>query len=406
MTGPLDGIKVLDTASFAAAAAGYMLGDLGAEVTKIEDPLLGDNYRGMTQMYGDAMSLPGGRLAGFESVNRNKRSLTLNLKSEKGRQILYRLVEGSDVFCTNLRKSIMTKLGADYPTLARYNPKIVYASSSVYGPKGLLRERRGFDQIAQARSGLMFAMGDRGFPEPVQVMAGVCDQMAATMLAYGIISALFVRERQGFGQEIDVSLLGSSIHLQATGVNVTSLRGKPWVRHSRTRTKNPLSNHYRCADDKWLLLSEIQSDKVWPQFCRVLGLDELVEDPRFATAMGGRRENSAELISILDRALAEKSRDEWVEIFENAGVEFAYTPVHDYKEVLNDPQALDNGYVESFDHPVFGQVKLAGCPVEFSRTPAQIYSEAPEHGQHTEEVLLEAGYSWEDIVIFREEGVI
>ncbi|MEE8173852.1 MAG: CoA transferase [Dehalococcoidia bacterium] len=406
MTGPLAGIRVLDCASFQASAAGYMLGDLGAEVIKIEDPVRGDNYRGMTQMYGDAMSLPGGRLAGFESANRNKRSITLDLKNERGRQVLRGLVERSDVFYTNLRKSVMCQLGADYRTLVRYNPRLIYAASSVYGPEGPLAEKRGFDQTAQARSGLMFAMGDRANPEPVQVMAGICDQMAAIILAHGVVVALLVRERLGFGQEVEVSLLGSSIHLQATGINVASLRGKPWVRHSRTRTRNPLSNHYRCADGKWLLLSELQSDRVWPEFCHALGLEALADDPRFATAMGGRREHATELIAILDKAFATRDRDEWVSIFEKRGVEFAYSPVHDYNEVLSDPQALENEYITDFDHPVFGRIKLAGCPIKFSETPAQIYREAPEHGQHTEEILLEEGYSWQDISQLREEGAI
>jgi crotonobetainyl-CoA:carnitine CoA-transferase CaiB-like acyl-CoA transferase len=253
----------------------------------------------------------------------------------------------------------------------------------------------------------MFAMGERDFPEPVQTVSGVADQMGATMLALGILSALVARERQGTGQKIDVSLLGSMLHLQALGVSVTSFRGKSWTRHCRTRTRNPLTNHYRCADDKWLLFAEIQADRFWPEFCQALGLEEVENDPRFATAMGGRREHATELIEILDKTIASKSRDEWVRIFEQRNVPFTYSPVQDYYEVLNDPQVLENEYVVDFDHPAAGRIQVMGYPVRFSETPAQVVREAPEFGQHTEEILRELDeYTWEDIGTLREEGVI
>src|SRR3990172_12910011 len=173
MGGPLDGIRVLNWSQFTPSSAGYMLGDLGAAVIKIEHPLQGDAYRGMGAMYGEAMSMAGGRHAGFEAANRNQRSITLDLKNEKGRAILYRLVEQSDVFFTNYTQSVANKLAADYETLSQKNPRLIYARSSTYGPSGPWAERRGFDQTAQARSGLMYAMGERDFPEPVQTVSGV-----------------------------------------------------------------------------------------------------------------------------------------------------------------------------------------------------------------------------------------
>ena len=412
MPGPLTGITVLNWSQFTPSSAGYILGDLGADVIKLEHPVQGDAYRGMGAMYGDAMSMPGGRHAGFEAVNRNQRSLTLDLKQDKGRDILYRLVQKVDVFYTNYTETVAKRLQADYETLSKVNPKLVYAYSSTYGPEGPWAERRGFDHTAQARSGLMFAMGERDFPEPVQAVGGLADQMGATVLALGILAALLARDRQGVGQRIDSSLLGASLHLQALGVSVTSFRGKSWLKHTRTRTKNPLANHYRCADDKWILFAEIQADRFWPEFCSALGLDELTDDPRFAKAMdagagGGRREHAGVLIEILDRTLATRPRDEWVRAFEERNVPFAYSPVNDYYDVLEDPQVLANDYVVEFDHPEAGKVKVMGYPVRFSATPARIVREAPEFGQHTEEVLNELlGLSWEEIAALRGEGVV
>ncbi len=406
MPGPLTGIRAINWSQFTPSSAGYFLGDLGADVIKIEHPVQGDAYRGMGAMYGEAMSFAGGRHAGFEAANRNQRSITLDLGRDAGREVLYKLVERSDVFFTNYTDRVARKLRADYETLRAKNPRLIYAVSSTYGPSGPWAERRGFDQTAQARSGLMLAMGERDFPEPVQTVSGVCDQMGATMLVQGILAALYARERQGAGQRIDVSLLGSAIHLQAMGVSVTSFRGKSWARHSRRKTRNPLTNHYRCADGKWVLFSEIQADRFWPEFCRALSLEHLEHDERFATAMGGRREHAEELIDILDETMATRPRDEWLRIFEEQRVPFAYSPVHDYDDVLNDPQVLENEYVVEFDHPAAGRVKEMGYPIRFSETPARIQHEAPEFGQHTEEVLTELGYSWEDITRLREQHAV
>jgi crotonobetainyl-CoA:carnitine CoA-transferase CaiB-like acyl-CoA transferase len=407
MAGPLAGFRVLNWSQFTPSSAGYFLGDLGADVIKIEHPVQGDAYRGMGTMYGDAMNFAEGRHAGFEAVNRSQRSMTLDLKSDKGREILYKLVEQADAFITNYTDEIAAKLRADYDSLARVNPRLVYAASSSYGPSGAWAGRRGFDQTAQAYSGLMQAMGERDLGEPVQAVGGIADQMGATILATGILAALLARERTGRGQKINTSLLGSALHLQAIGVTVASLRGKGWTQHSRKRTKNPLTNHYKCGDGKWVLFSEIQADRFWPEFCRALGLDALIDDPKFATAMGGRRDHADELIDILDRTLATKPRDEWIRHFDAQRAPFSYAPVNDYADVINDAQVLANDYVIEFDHPAAGPVKLMGYPVRFSETPAHIAREAPEFGQHTEEVLQEfCGLSWEEIGALRADGVI
>lgn len=406
MAGPLEGIRVINWSQFTPSSAGYMLGDLGADVIKIEHPIQGDAYRGMGAIYGEAMTFADGRHAGFEAANRNQRSITLDLKNERGREVLYRLVKKADVFYTNYTSRVQRSLRVDYETLSRENPRLIYAVSSTYGPEGPWADRRGFDQTAQARSGLMFCMGDRDFPEPVQTVSGIADTMGATVLTMGILAALVARERLGIGQKVDTSLLGSMLHLQTMGIGVTAFRGKSWARHSRARTKNPLTNHYRCADGKWILFSEIQADRFWPEFCRALELDDLIDDPRFATAMGGRRQHAEELIRILDEKMATKTRDEWVQRFESLGAPFAYCPVQDYYDVLQDPQVLANDYVVEFDHPTAGRVKMIGYPIRFSQTPMRIQREAPEFGQHTEEVLMEHGYSWDEISQLRSDGVI
>lgn len=408
MPKPLEGVMVLEWAGFHnGPAAGYMLGDLGAEVIKIEEPVRGDPSRGLTQLYGDVMTLPGGRLVNFELANRNKRSIALDLTTEQGREIFYRLVQKADVFFTNYyRNDILKRLKVDYDTLVQYNPRLIYAINSAYGGQGQMRNSRGFDTIAQARSGLMWVMGDRDLTEPVQVVGAPCDQMGATMLAYAILAALVARERLGIAQKVEVSLLGSSIHLQAMGINTQLLRGRSLSRHSQRRARNPLANHYRCKDHKWLMLAEPQADRFWPQFCQIMGLEELEQDPRFATSVGGRREHYAELIEILNRVFATRTREEWLILFQERGAEFAYSPIYDYAETVSDLQVLENGYIVDFDHPTLGKVKAVNTPINFSRTPCGPEREAPELGQHSEEILLELGYSWEDIAQFKDKDVI
>jgi len=405
MTGPLAGIRVIEWAAFHnGPAAGYMLGDLGAEVIKVEPPVTGDPCRGVQSMFDMAMTLPEGRNVQFETANRNKKSIVLDLTKEKGREVLYKLVARSDVFFTNYRKSVARKLGMDYETLRQYNPRLIYATNSAYGSEGPWGERRGFDPVAQALSGAMFAVGDRDDPEPHMISGGIFDQAGATLLVYGILAALVARERMGVGQELECSLLGAAVHLQAITVNSQLWRGRPMPRHSRTRARSPMSNIYRCADGKWLLLTEPQSDRFWHDFCRALGIEHLEKDPRFENSEA-RKRNYAELNPLLERIFATRTRDEWLEIFRP--YDFAYTPIYDFDEMVAEPQIQKNQYIVDFDHPVLGRTKTIGFPVKFSQTPAEIRSCAPAFGQHTEEVLLEvAGYTWDDIAALKEEGVI
>ena len=403
----LNGIRIIDAGVFiAGTGAGALLGNLGAEVIKIEDPARGDSYRGVTAQYGDAMSVKG-RHIGFETTNLNKKSVTLDLQTEEGKEILYQLVAKSDVFHTNFPKRTVEKLGLTYTTLKAYNPRLIYGRTTMYGSRGHLSDRRGYDTLAQAYSGAMWAMGDRDFDEPVGMVGGVIDQLTATLMAWGMVCALLARERLGVGQEVHSSLLGAALHLQTQNVNMGLLRGRPWERFQRKRSANPMSNNYRCSDGKWIVLAELMSDRFWAEFCDTIGQPQLKDDPRFSVHLGGRSKHNVELIQILNEVFATKNRDEWIRIFDEKNAGFGYAPINDLAEAIKNPQAIENEYITNFNHPVLGDVRIAGFPIWFSETPAWIRKEAPEHGQHTEEVMMEVlGYDWDEISKLKDNRII
>lgn len=406
MAGPLEGIRVLECGGYLSApSACYMLADLGAEVIKIEDRIKGDPSRGMSALFGRSMGLPGDLNILFETANRNKKGFTLDLKKAKGKELLYELVKSADVFCTNYSASAIASLGIDYQTLCGHNPKLIYAVATGYGMSGPESRKRAFDTVAQARSGIMYAVGEPDSP-PAQIAGPIFDQMTGTLLAYGILAALVARDRQGTGQQVDVSLLGSGLHLQAYNVNTVLLRDRPIPRPSRLNQRNPLANYYRCADGKWLLFAEAQSDRFWKDFCAAIGAIELEKDSRFQTAKL-RNDNRAVLTEILDKVFITRKRDEWIELLDAKGGGIAFSPVLEPDELKSDPQVLSNRYIVEAEHPVLGQVKVIGNPVIFSKTPVDINPAAPNFGEHTEEVLINVcKYSWEDIEKLKDEEVI
>jgi crotonobetainyl-CoA:carnitine CoA-transferase CaiB-like acyl-CoA transferase len=406
MNGPLEGIRVVECAGYLAApSAGYIMGDMGAEVIKIEDRVTGDPVRGMSSTFGRGMIMPDGTNILFETANRNKKSMTLDLKKEKGKELLYRLVAASDVFCTNYSLPAIKKLNFEYETLKKHNPKLIYGLSTGYGTLGPDSEKRAFDTIAQARSGIMCAVGEPDSP-PLQIAGVLFDQVTGTLLVTGILAALAARDRQGIGQKVEVSLLGTGIHMQAYNVNVALLRGRPMPKPSRYTLKNPLAIHYQCADGKWLVLSEAQSDRFWHNFCVALGIENLEKDAKFATAKA-RRENFLEVTGTLEKVFKTKTRDEWIDILLAKGGGLAFSPILDLTELASDPQVMANEYITDVEHPTLGKVKMMGIPVKFSETPAQIRGFAPNFGQHTEEVLMNVlNYTWDEIEKLRNEEVI
>ena len=406
----LQGIKVIDWTiwQFGPVAA-TMLGDLGAEVIKIES-LDGDPGRAVFSASGIDRSLPAGRNAYFEANQRNKRCIALDLKKPEGVEIVHGLVKEADIFLQNFRKGVAERLGLGYETLTELNPTLIYASGSGYGTEGPDAASPALDAAAQARSGLMFATGPSGtVPYPVQGVVG--DQIGGITLAFGVLAALAARSIHGIGQRVDTSHLSSSIWLQGLAVSMGLLtRHKPdseinlSYRPARTDAYNPLANYYQCADDRWIMLANFQADRYWTSFAAALELDHLVDDPRFADTIS-RGENRHQLIPILDHAFAQKTYDEWAEILSASG-DFIFSPVQSLQELPDDPQVIANDFITEVQHPDLGPVKLADHPIRYSKTPHSIRSVAPELGQHTEEVLLELGYTWEDITNFQDLGVI
>jgi crotonobetainyl-CoA:carnitine CoA-transferase CaiB-like acyl-CoA transferase len=252
----------------------------------------------------------------------------------------------------------------------------------------------------------MYALGGEPGSPPAQIGGPVFDQMTGTLLVYAILAALVKKERDGVGQQVEVSLLGSGIHLQAYNINTALLRGRQIPRPDRKAMKNPMSNHFECADGEWLLLSEPQADRFWPKFCDALGIQHLEKDEKFCDA-AARRKNYVEMNAILDDVFRTKTRKEWIGILEEKGGGIAYSPVLRPTDLATDRQAADNGYVVDIDHPSMGSIKMVGNPVNFSETPVKVEGYAPQFGQHTEEILLDVcGYNWDTIQELRDKEII
>ncbi len=403
MTGPLDGIRILDWTQWQMGpVATAMLADLGASVIHIENRVTGDAGRALNPTM---WTMPHERNAYFEVNNRGKKSITVDLQKEKGKEIIYRLVRDSDVFVHNYRQGVPERLKMDYETLYQLNPKLIYVAASGYGPKGPEAGEPAFDYLGQARSGIMHMMGDSDAP-PQVLGGGFADQMGAIMTAYGVLTALLVRERQGIGQKVDVSHLGSMMALQGLAISMwLYLRPEPRQGMSRKNARNPLWNHYLCKDGRWIVLGMLQPDRQWSAVCQALGIEHLEKDPRFEDQVK-RAENSEEIIAIMDEVFITKSASEWMKILKEAG-DIICTPIQRIPDLVNDSQVLANDYIIDYNHEVLGPLKAVGIPIQLSKTPGEVKCEAPEFGQHTEEVLIEiGGYSWEEIAELRNEEVI
>jgi crotonobetainyl-CoA:carnitine CoA-transferase CaiB-like acyl-CoA transferase len=304
----------------------------------------------------------------------------------------------------NFRQGVAARLGLDAKTLRSRNPRLVYASATGYGPLGPDSGDPSFDYLGLARSGIMMSAGEPD-DEPLAIAGGIADQMGAVMLAYGVLAALFAREKTGRGQEVDASHLGSMAWLQGLGLSARLMLGRALPRTPRKYATNPLWNHYKCADGEWLALAMIQADRYWAKICEVLGISDAATDPRFATMLD-RMMNAGDCIAVLDATFATRPRAQWLDALRKGG-DFIVSVVNSVDQLPDDVQVQANRYVTTFEHPVFGETQVMGIPIGLSDTPGSLRRPAPEFGQHTEEILTELlGYSWDEVGHLREREVI
>ncbi|MBI2957808.1 MAG: CoA transferase, partial [Chloroflexi bacterium] len=326
MSQALEGIRVLDfTIWQQGPVASTALADMGAEVIKIEERVGGDPGRGLVWR-SDQTALA----SYFECHNRNKKGIALDVRKEKGRQIIHRLAAKADVFVQNFRPGVVERLGVDYKTLSAINPRLIYASATGWGTRGEGARRPSFDVLAQGRGGVLSVTGEPQEPPPLIQVNGAADWTGAIVLAYGIMVALFARERTGEGQHVDVSLLGTQAWYGQLGLQRTLFSGKVPRRVSRKRLGNPLYNVYQASDEKWLVLAALQSQRFWPHFCKTLEMPELENEPRFS-GIAERSKNAEELTALLDRVFRTRTRDEWLRRLES--IDLPCAPVQDYGEL-------------------------------------------------------------------------
>jgi crotonobetainyl-CoA:carnitine CoA-transferase CaiB-like acyl-CoA transferase len=387
--GALDGVKVIEAGLLVQGPqAAATLGEWGAEVVKVELPGFGDQSRWLPVQPGDPRS------AYFIGCNRGKRSVTADLRTPDGREVFLRLAEWADVVITNFAPGTMDGWGLAYADVAARNPRVVYAAGSTYGTKGTDAEREGADLSAQAAGGLISSTGRDGH-EMTPVGITIADHISGQNLVGGILAALYARERTGRGQCVTTSLLGGQIWAQASEYTGTLLRGASIGRSNRGHPLIPgLYAIFRTADG-WIAVVGIVGP-LRPAFFEVVGRPELAE--RFPQPLYWEAEK-AELFPLLDEAFGAATTAEWCDRLRAAGLRHA--PVQDHEQVLADPNVRANGYVVDVDG-----TDVIATPVAFSDTPSKTSAVAPELGQHTEEVLLEVGYSWEDIARLQAAGAI
>jgi len=399
-----EGIRVIEVAQAAAAPmAGRFLADLGADVIHIENPTIGDAHRYFQARKGTPIKagrgVPSHVNYNFELYNFNKRGMTLNLAAEKGQEIMYKLIKRSDVFTTNMRPFELEKFKLEYKDLSQVNPKLIYASLTGYGRVGPLKNAPGYDIVSYwARTGIPYMMDATGF------RPAFGDSVGGLMLAYGITTALLVRERTGMGQEVDVSLYGVGImqmSFDISGALIEKREFSDYRERSREDSLNPLAGAYLTKDGRTFFIMALQPDRYWPKICQAIEREELINDLRF-NSFEARAKNRLELFKILDEAFATKTLDEWRLRFQD----IPSGPVQYLLEVINDPQARANNFFVPLNHPVHGPIEVVATPIKYSKTPATVRSAAPELGQHTEEILLELGYTWEDIGKLREQQIV
>jgi len=400
MAGILEGVKVLEAGQIIAIpSAGAMFADWGAEVIKVE-PITGEQHRRSTGV--SVMEVKGGAVDWrFQMANRNKKDLAIDLKTDAGKEILHKLITKIDVFISNYELDSLNKLKLDYNTLSKINPRLIYGFITAFGSKGPDSAQRGFAMSGWARAGAQYLQTEPGgFPPPLP--AGMIDRVTASDLVAGILAALIHRDKTGEGQKLEASLYQSTIWAAATNIQ-GALVGHEMPKEGRAKARNPLLLAYRTRDERMIQLAMMLPGTDWAGFARAIDKPELADDPRFTTEEA-REEHKEVLIPMLDEVIATRDLEEWERRFTENNCIYArvQTPV----EVTTDPQALANDFFAEIHHPVAGDIRVVGTPVNFYQNPATVSTYAPETGQHNDEILSELGYNSEEIASLREENVI
>lgn len=391
---PLEGIKVLELAkTLAGPVSGQMLGDLGAEVIKVEQPGIGDESRQMKPPEWDSES------CFYLSSNRNKKSITVNLKSDHGKKIVYQLIRESDVLIENFRTGVTEKLGLDYETLIKINPRLIYLSISGFGRTGPEKYRAGYDLLLQGYSGFMSTTGEPDLP--YKTGPSVVDLSTGFLGALGVLAALLARDKTGKGQFIDCSLLDGQImvlnHL-ATGFYATGESAKPMGQGHNSLVPYQVFK----AKDKNIILAAA-NDALWVKTCEAMGWLDLLEYNEFKTN-SLRVKNREKLIPILSGRISNISSDEICTKLDEAGVPCG--PINSIGEALTSPQALAREMMVNVHHPKIKDLRTPAFPVKLSETPATVRLPPPSLGEHTDDILISLGFGNEEIAHFRKNGVI
>lgn len=392
--GPLEGIRVLElTHAWAGPYCGMMLADMGAEVIKVESPRQEPEARGGYPYVNNESVI-------FMMLHRNKKSLTLDLKSEKGKEIFFDLVRTSDVLIQNFRPGVVTKLGLGYDTLKEVNPALIYANLSGYGTTGPKADLPGVNMIALAESGLASTTISEGrAPEPLGY--ALCDVVASMWTAYGILAAYIRREKTGHGQEVDMSLLEAGVSLMFSPVAQHYHGARNWAAANRRNDGNAPAGFFLTRDGSYVAVFA-SYPALWQRFIKAMGVEHLAEDPRFATR-NARTANSAAMHDILGEIFETNDTSYWVDLLGKAGVPTA--PVRTAGQMVEDEQVLARDLIVDQVHPTAGPIRVIGVPVKLSETPGTVRTPAPLLGEHTREIVASLGRA-DQLETLESEGVI
>ncbi|HVW81575.1 MAG TPA: CoA transferase [Mycobacteriales bacterium] len=406
MNDVLAGVKVVEVAAWTfVPAAGAVLAEWGADVIKVEPKEGGDPQRGLVTM-GLVPAGKGGVNYMIEMPNRGKKSIGIDLATEGGKEVLYKLVEGADVFVTNYLPKVRKKLGIDLDDIRKINPNVIYVRGSAYGPNGPGADKPGYDGVSYWSRGGVGHQLTLSVPNAESIVSprpAFGDVMGGMTIAGGIVAALFKKERTGKPSVVDVSLLGLAAWNLSPDITSSKLyESSPIPNFDRKSAPNPLVGNYKTKDDRFVTLMMLQGDKFYAEFCTVIGRPDLITDERYADPMN-RFNNRVELIATLDEEFAKKTLAEWTEILEN--LSGAWGPVQSAYELHEDPDVIANGYIPEITSMAGAKFAMPVNPVQFDEQHV-VPPGAPEHGQHTEELLLEAGVAWEDIEKYKEQGAI